>query len=72
MKTKTTKQSKVTVAIQALEVGQSFNKKEFTTSVWGQCDYFIERSFDVFFCKAKKELSSRDFKTEKGHIIRTK
>lgn len=72
MKTKATKQSKVTDVIQALEIGQSFNKKEFTTSVWGNSDYFIERSFDVFFTKAKKELFGREFKTEKGYIIRTK
>jgi hypothetical protein len=72
MKTKATKQSKVTDVIQALEIGQSFNKREFIKSVWGNSDYFIERSFDVFFSKAKKELLGREFKTEKGYIIRTK
>ncbi len=72
MKTKTTKQSKVTDVIKALEIGQSFNKKEFVISVWGQSDYFVYRSFDVLFSKAKKELIGREFKTEKGFIIRTK
>lgn len=72
MKTKVTKQSKVTDEIQALEIGQSFNKKEFVISVWGQSDYFVDRSFDVLFSKAKKELLGREFKTEKGFIIRTK
>ena len=72
MKTKATKQSKVTEVIHALEVGQSFNKKEFTTSVWGQSDYFIQRSFDVLFTKAKKEFPEREFKIKEGLIIRSK
>ena len=72
MKTKATKQSKVTDVIQALEIGQSFDKREFIKSVWGDYDYFIERSFSVFFMKTKKELLGRKFKTEKGFIIRTK
>lgn len=72
METKATKQSKVTEATQKLEVCQSFNKKEFVISIWGNSDYFIQRSFDVCFSKAKKELLGREFKTEKGFIIRTK
>jgi hypothetical protein len=72
MKTKATKQSKVTEIIQSLEIGQSFNKREFTTLVWKRTDYFVERSFDVMFNTAKKELLGREFKTEKGFIIRTK
>jgi hypothetical protein len=72
MKTKATKQSKVAEVIQSLEIGQSFNKREFITSVWGNSDYFLDRSFDVLFSKAKKELIGREFKTEKGFIIRTK
>ena len=72
MKTKATKQSKVTDVIQALEIGQSFDKRKFIKSVWGDYDYFIERSFSVFFMKTKKELLGRKFKTEKGFIIRTK
>jgi len=72
MKTKATKQSKVAEVIQSLEIGQSFNKREFITSVWGNSDYFLDRSFDVLFSKAKKELVGREFKTEKGFIIRTK
>lgn len=72
MKTKVTKQFKVTNAIQELEVGQSFNKKEFVISVWDRSDYFIKRSFDVFFTIAKKEFPDRVFKTEKGCVIRIK
>jgi hypothetical protein len=55
-----------------LEVGQHFNKKEFIVSVWGNSDYFIDRSFDVMFTTAKKTLTDRDFVTGKGFIIRTK
>jgi hypothetical protein len=69
---KTTKQARVKAEIEALEVGQSFNKDEFVSSVWGKSDFFIFRSFDVLFMKAKKELEGREFKTEKGFIIRTK
>ena len=32
MKTKATKQSKVTDVVQALEIGQSFNKRDFIKS----------------------------------------
>ena len=72
MKIKATKQSKVTDVIQALEIGQSFNKKEFIISVWGNSDYFIDRSFDVLFNSAKKAFPEREFRTEKGAIIRLK
>jgi hypothetical protein len=72
MKTKATKQSKVIDLIKTLEVGQSFNKKEFVISVWGRSDYFINRSFDVLFTIAKREFLEREFKTEKGCIIRNK
>ena len=66
------KQKKVTERVTSLEVGQHFNKKEFIVSVWGNSDYFIDRSFDVLFSTAKKQLQVREFRTEKGFIIRTK
>lgn len=69
---KSTKQSIVTEVIQALEVGQSINKKAFIKSVWGDSDYFIDRSFDVMFNTAKKKLADREFKTRKGLITRIK
>jgi hypothetical protein len=71
MKTKT-KKYQVETKIKSLEVGQQFNKREFITLVWGRTDYYVERSFDVMFNTAKKELADREFKTEKGFIIRTK
>jgi len=67
-----TKKYQVETKIKSLEVGQHFNKREFITLVWKRTDYFVERSFDVIFNTAKKELSDREFKTEKGFIIRTK
>jgi hypothetical protein len=66
------KQKKVTERVTSLEVGQHFNKKEFIVSVWSTSDYFIDRSFDVMFSTAKKMLTDREFRTEKGFIIRTK
>ncbi len=69
---KSTKKMQVSCAVKQLEVGQSFPKKEFIISVWGDSDYFIDRSFDVMFNSAKKELQGREFKTEKGQIIRIK
>jgi len=66
------KQKKVTEQVTSLEVGQHFNKKEFIVSVWGITDYFIERSFDVMFSTAKKQLQDREFRTDKGFIIRIK
>ncbi len=66
------KQKKVTEQIESLEIGQHFNKKEFIVSVWSTSDYFIDRSFDVMFSTAKKMLTDREFRTDKGLIIRTK
>jgi hypothetical protein len=67
-----TKKHQVESEIKALEVGQHFNKRDFITLVWGKTDYFVERSFDVIFNTAKKELADREFKTKKGVIIRIK
>lgn len=71
MKTKT-KYYRVKEAIQALEVGESLNKTEFIVSVWDDNDFFISRSFDVMFNKAKKELQGREFKTINSFIVRKK
>jgi hypothetical protein len=69
---KETKKNQVENKIKSLEVGENFNKKEFVVSVWGNSDYFINRSFDVFFNIAKNNLTDRKFKTEKGLIVRIK
>lgn len=67
-----TKKYHVTEILKGLEVGQKFNKKEFIMLVWKRTDYFLERSFDVMFNTAKKEFPERNFRTEKGCIIRIK
>ena len=36
-----TKKYEVTTKVKSLEIGQSFNKREFIKSTWGNCDYFI-------------------------------
>jgi hypothetical protein len=69
---KLTKQAQVRTKVQSLEVGQQFIKKEFIISVWGNSDYFIDRSFDVLFNSVKKSFPEREFRTEKGVIIRIK
>jgi uncharacterized HAD superfamily protein len=61
----------VTNAIDALEIGDKLDKVKFITLHWGDCDYFIERSFDVAFCTAKKKFPERKFESKKKMIIRT-
>ena len=67
-----TKQYSVSQKLELLEVGQQFIKKEFITLLWGRTDYFVDRSFDVMFNTAKKQLIGREFRTDKGCIIRIK
>lgn len=67
-----TKKNKIKQKIEFLQVGESFNKKEFVKSIWGERDYFVDRSFDVLFNNAKKEFPEREFKTKEGLIVRTK
>jgi hypothetical protein len=58
--------------LETLELGQELDKKAFINLHWGNIDYFVERSFDVAFCVAKKQFPERDFKTKKRIIIRIK
>ena len=61
---------KVTIELDKMEVGESIDKKELITILWGSCDYWITRSFDVNFCAAKKELPGKKFKGRSGLIER--
>ena len=63
---------KIAQALETLQVEEGFNKKEFVKLHWGYCDYFVERTFDVSFCKAKKQMPDKDFKSIKGIITRIK
>ena len=60
----------VTNALDALEINDKLDKVKFVTLHWGDCDYFIERSFDVAFCTAKKKFPERRFKSIDKMIIR--
>lgn len=63
---------KIADMLDTLQVGKGFDKKEFVKSHWGYSDYFKERTFDVSFCKAKKQMPEKDFKSIKGVITRIK
>ena len=63
---------KVLEALEPLEVGQELDKKAFIILHWGYCDYFVERSFDVSFCKVKKLMPQKEFKTKNRVITRIK
>ena len=56
--------------IKKLSIGESISKVDFILVNWDRSttDYFIERSFDVAFCKAKKQFPDKKFKC-KGRLI---
>jgi hypothetical protein len=63
---------KVVEKLKTLEIGESFDKKEYVKEVWGDDDYFVCRSFEVALAKSKKILSENSFKTIKGKITKTR
>ena len=69
---KQSKQKKVAEAIGNLEVGESIGIHSFVVEHWGNYDYFIRRSFDVYLSQAKKQYSNRVFQTKRGLIKRVK
>ena len=69
---KITKQHKIKKALETLDINDSLDKDALVITVWGEIDYFIVRSFDVTFTKAKKELEGKRFRTFKGVITRIK
>lgn len=44
-----------------MEVGDQFDFKEFVKDHWGRNDFFAIRSFDVFFCEARKRMTKEVF-----------
>jgi len=66
------KQKKVAEAIGNLEVGETISVYSFIVEHWGNYDFFIRRSFDVYLSQAKKQHPDREFKVEKGLIKRVK
>lgn len=69
---KQSKQKKVAEAIGNLEVGESIGIHSFVVEHWGNYDFFIRRSFDVYLSQARKQYSDRVFETKKGLIKRVK
>jgi hypothetical protein len=69
---KQSKQKKVAESIVNLEVGETIGVYSFIVENWGNYDFFIRRSFDVYLSQAKKKFPDREFKVEKGLIKRIK
>lgn len=63
---------KVVNKLSELKVGGSFKKEEFITKTWGEYNEFVVRSYDVYYCKAKRLIPHKTFKLTKGVITRTK
>ena len=55
----------------AMQLDDSFSKRNFIEKYRGFYDYFADRSFSVLFCNIKKLFPKKEFKTIKGHIVRT-
>lgn len=70
MRKENTKTYKVFAKLLQMNIGDSFDKNQFITKLYGDNNYYISRSFDVFFSKAKKKLPERQFKCLKGIITR--
>jgi len=67
-----TKPEAIQDRLERLEVGQTINKDELIKKLYGGNDFFLQRSFDVHFCKAKKNISEMHFKVKSGIITRVK
>lgn len=77
---KETKFQKVKVILREMAIGDTIKVDSLLNKMWGDDHVFIRRSFDVFFCKAKKELSddlkaegdtvTRKFRVIRGELIR--
>lgn len=57
--------------LEGMEVYESFVKKDFIKKHWKEYNYFVDRSFTVYFSKAKKLLPEKTFKCLRGVISRT-
>mgnify|MGYP007023437576 CR=1 FL=1 len=64
------KQKKVAESIGNLEAGEYIDIYAFVVEHWGNYDFFIRRSFDVYLSQGKKKFPDRVFKVEKGLIKR--
>ena len=69
---KQSKQKKVAEAIGNLKVDEYIYIYAFVVEHWGNYDFFIRRSFDVYLSQARKQYSDRVFETKRGLIKRVK
>ncbi len=69
---KLSKQKKVAEAIGSLQIGEYIDIYAFVVEHWGNYDFFIRRSFDVYLSQAKKQYSDRVFQMKIGLIKRVK
>jgi hypothetical protein len=54
----------------AMEVGEKFNKKDFIKKVWLEHNYYVDRSFSVFLVTAKKTFADKKFRSINGYLVR--
>lgn len=73
---KETYQKRVEEKMSSLEVGDSFDTRDFVTENWGVDTFFTRRIFDVYLCKARKEFRKldepREFKRKGANLVRLK
>lgn len=67
-----TKPEIIEFELNSLELLSEIDKKQFVKKLYGDFDYFTQRSFDVHLSKAKKQIPNKEFKTIKGKITRVK
>ena len=67
---KTTRVEYITNALDELEIGDELDKQAFVKLHWGRVDFYVERSFDVAFCTARKKFPTRKFESINKMIIR--
>lgn len=72
MANKKTYPQKIAEKLQPMKVGESFSKKEFLKEVYGDDDYFIDRTFSVSYAKAKQTMPDKLFQTIDKQITRIK
>jgi hypothetical protein len=58
--------------LERMEIGEEISKKDFVKKLYGDDDYFSQRSFDVHLSKAKKLIPNKEFRVVKGNITRVK
>lgn len=57
--------------IDALEIGQTVNKKELIIELYGYFDEYVQNSFVIHLMKAKRYDVSKKYKSRYGLITRT-